>query len=110
MSRPFYGNEQTFLRQVINLAKLNGWKTAHFGASVKVVGKDRHFVGDKDSAGFPDIVAVKSGRVLYAELKVGKNKPSPNQQAWMGALADAGEEMYLWYPSDWDEIVAVFTT
>lgn len=96
--------EKDFMRQVINLAKFYGWKVAHFGASVRVVGKDRTFVGDRDSTGFPDLVLVRGERLIFAELKAEKGKVSPAQTAWLVSLtghSDRPREVYLWYPKDW---------
>jgi hypothetical protein len=53
--------------------------------------------------GFPDNVLARE-RVIFAELKVGKNKPTRAQREWLSGLAAARAEVYLWYPSDLDEI------
>lgn len=96
--------ENDFMRQVIDLAKLSGWKVAHFGASVRVVGKSRTFVGDRDAAGFPDLVLVKGERLVIAELKAPKGVVSETQKAWLCALGETDAEVYLWRPEDLEEI------
>lgn len=92
--------ENDFMRQVIDLAKMRGWKVAHFGASVRVVGKARTFVGDKDAAGFPDLILARGERLIFAELKAGKGRTSEAQVGWLKALDEANAEVYLWYPKD----------
>lgn len=96
--------ENDFMRQVMDLAKMRGWKVAHFGASVRVVGKNRTFVGDKDAAGFPDLVLARGNRAIFAELKAPKGKVSEAQLDWLDALWKAGCETFLWYPKDWATI------
>lgn len=57
-----------------------------------------------DGAGFPDLCMVRGHRMVYAELKVGKNKPSDRQWYWLCRLAEAGAKTYVWYPKDWPQI------
>ena len=73
---------------------LTGWQWYHTGDS------------RKSNAGFPDLVMVRE-RVVYAELKKQSGKVSPEQQVWIDALRAAGEEVYVWRPSDWDEICKI---
>lgn len=96
--------ENDFMRQVMELAKLHDWKVAHFGSSVRVVGKNRVFVGDKDAAGFPDLIMVRGQRIIFAELKAPKGRLSETQVGWMLALQRAHDEAYVWRPDDWEEI------
>lgn len=95
------------MRQVIDLAKLRGWKIAHFGASVKVVGKNRTFVGDKDAAGFPDLVLARKQRLIMAELKASRGTVSERQKEWLAVLGETDAEVYIWRPEDWDDINSV---
>lgn len=52
--------------------------------------------------GFPDLVMVRPSdkRVVYAELKSEKGAVSEGQLTWINALAEAGQEVYVWRPSD----------
>lgn len=56
--------------------------------------------------GFPDRVLVRD-RVIFAELKREQGKPTDTQREWLDALASAGAEVYLWRPSDLDEIAKI---
>lgn len=99
--------EAEFQKQVIQLARLYGFRVAHFRAAMNRRGMWQTPV-QADGAGFPDLLMVKD-RVIAAELKSPKGKPSPEQVAWMDAFRKAGVETYLWKPADWDEIVTVLT-
>lgn len=103
-------SEEDFQSTVIMTAKLFGWKRIY------------HTRDSRRSAhGFPDLVMVRYGRIIFAELKVGKNKTTVDQERWledlqvaadvMGAYipeaADAGVEVYLWTPEHWNEIERV---
>lgn len=78
-----------------------------------------HTLRSKGSqSGFPDRVLVRE-RIIYAELKrelTGKKsedanrQPSPSQREWLDGLASAGAEVYLWRPSDLEEIGLVLGT
>jgi hypothetical protein len=65
--------------------------------------------------GFPDRTLARD-RIVFAELKrelTGRKsedanrQPSPHQIDWLDKLAAAGAEVYLWRPSDLDEIALV---
>ena len=62
-------------------------------------------------AGFPDCVMVRDSRVIYAELKAEGKQCSAEQYEWLLALHEAelaGKcEVYLWWPSDFDDIVVI---
>ena len=52
------------------------------------------------AGGFPDLVAVRHGRLLFIELKRETGNTRANQQEWLDELREAGAEAYLWRPSD----------
>lgn len=94
-------NEGQFTTAVIDLAHYRGWLVAHFRPARTVTGWRTAMQGDK---GFPDLVMARDGRVIYAELKVGKNDLTVDQRKWSAAL----DEMYVWRPAQLrDEIPAV---
>lgn len=97
---------QAFERKIINLARLNGWRVAHF-RKVKdpKTGGWRTPVG-ADGAGFPDLTLARGGRVVFAELKAGGDL-SKDQRAWRDAIRGGATEWYLWTPADEDAIIAL---
>ncbi len=99
--------EAAFTRDVLTLAKRLGWRTAHFRASRTATGWRTAVQGD--GAGFPDLVLIRGGTLIVAELKCGRNKLTPEQAAWVAAFEAAGVAVYLWRPRDWPEIEAVLT-
>ena len=53
--------------------------------------------------GWPDIVLIGS-TIVYAELKSDIGHLRPEQAAFIDALRNAGAEVHVWRPRDWDEI------
>lgn len=92
-------SEADFTRQVIALAELFGWLAYH---PLPLRTAKGWATGTQGSAGFPDIALAKGGRVILAELKVGKNKPTVAQRRWIAASG-----AYLWTPDSWPEIEAI---
>ena len=54
----------------------------------------------KSPEGFPDLVCAGPGGVLFRELKRQGKDPTPVQQRWLDALADAGQDAGVWRPED----------
>lgn len=96
-------NEKQFSEQVIDLAHLYGWRVAHFTQAQ--VGRGGAWVTPikADGKGYPDLTLARE-RVIFAELKVGYNKPTEEQLQWMLWLTGAGAEHHLWYPKDLEQI------
>ena len=102
--------EAGFQKTVLEFAKMHGWRTAHFRPA-RVIGKNgktewRTAVSG-DGKGFPDLILVRAARIVFAELKVPPNKPSDEQEDWLRTLRMTLVEVYLWHPSDWDQIERV---
>ena len=97
--------EASFTRMVLDLAKLHGWRRAHFRAAMTKKGWRTPVQGD--GSGFPDLILVKGCWLIAAELKVGNNEPRPEQTAWLEAFALTGAFTYVWYPDDWSDIEAI---
>jgi hypothetical protein len=96
--------EKDFQRAVIDLARLTGWRVHHTRPALTRRG--RWLTPIQGDAGFPDLVLVRAGRVIFAELKRNGARPTPAQRGWLEALqACAGVEVYLWTPNDWDAII-----
>ncbi len=104
--------EAAFLRQVLQLARLHGWRTAHFrpGRRSAKDGKERWETAVQgDGKGFPDLILLKKRRQLVVELKVGMNLLTTEQGAWLDAFKLAGVEIRVWYPCNWPEIEQVLS-
>ena len=98
--------EAAFQRQVLALAKLRGWRTAHFRPAKTTRGWRTAVSGD--GKGFPDLVLIRGPVLIVAELKrSAKEKARPEQAAWLVAFANAGVMTYIWTPEDWDVIERV---
>lgn len=87
--------EKEFSQAVVDLATLSGWTVF------------RTWRSDHSPAGEPDLRLVHpiKKKMLWRELKVGKNMLSPLQRAAHEILCEAGEDLAVWRPTDWDRIV-----
>jgi hypothetical protein len=95
-------SERVFTQHVIEMARRLGYLCAHFRPARTEKGWRTPVEGD--GAGFPDIIAIKPGRVIFAELKAGKGKVTPAQEKWLLAAKAAGIEVYCWFPKDIEAI------
>lgn len=66
--------ERVLMQQILDLAKMHGWLAYHPWLSVH------------SEPGFPDIIAVRDGRVLAIEVKSAKGKATKSQRAWLEQL------------------------
>jgi len=98
----FAETEKEFQACVVDFAKLHGWLVSHARpVCVTVNGRETYRTALQGHPGAPDLLLAKGGRVILAELKSEKGKPSDMQLAWLAACGDHGR---LWRPSDWDDI------
>jgi hypothetical protein len=89
------GSEAAFQQQILNLATLYNWSSYHTHDS------------RRSQPGFPDLVLVRDGDLIFAELKTAKGKVRPEQAQWLALLENVeGVEVYLWRTDDWDAIQA----
>ena len=102
--------EADFQQAVIGYARQRGWKVAWF-RPVRVQRKDGSVYHETpvgaDGKGWPDLVLVRAGEIIFAELKVGRNTASEEQIAWLDALRETGAAAGVWRPADWDTILEV---
>ena len=89
--------EKEFMAHVVELAKFKGWLVYHT------------YDSRRSEPGFPDLCMVRRSRLVFAELKNERLRLTDAQKEWKARLVQAGQEMYLWRPSDWDEIVEVLS-
>lgn len=91
--------EAAFQKKVVDLAVALGWP--------------REFIyhthdSRRSGKGFPDLVMARPPREVHIELKREKNSyPTAEQKAWREILEQCNQEVYLWRPSDWPEILEV---
>jgi hypothetical protein len=85
-------SEAMLQRMVIDLARWCGFLHMHIHDSRKSSG-----------AGFPDLVLlhVRTGRVIFAELKSAEGRVTNDQQRWLTLLGKR-HEVHLWRPADWE--------
>ena len=86
--------EKEWQAHVIETATLFGWRCYHT------------FDSRRSADGFPDLVMVRE-RVVWAELKRETGKLTVAQWDWITALEAAGQEVYVWKPSDREQVAAL---
>jgi hypothetical protein len=89
---------------VMQLARLLGWKCAHFRPlQTKRFGWRTPVSGD--ATGWPDLVMVHpiKQHVLWRELKAKSGRVRPEQEAWTAWLLAAGQDYAIWTPADWPD-------
>jgi hypothetical protein len=89
-------SEASFQRAVVELAELCRWRV--------------YWTHDsrRSPKGYPDLTLVRD-RVVWAELKTGRGRPTVEQLGWLASIRAAGGEAYLWRPECWPEIEQVLT-
>lgn len=105
--------EAEFQNLVVEYAQIRGWLVMHTRPARTEKGWRTAIQG---VPGFPDLVLVRAGRMVVAELKSEKGQLSPAQRLWREAfIGPEGEPgsgpgsyvYYLWRPSDWETIKEV---
>ena len=105
-------SEAAFADAVAKVARMYGWKIAHWG--IGWTNKGYRTPARYDGSGFPDWVLVHPirGLIWYRELKAG-TKPNrqldPAQALWRNWLISAGANWDVWRPADFDDIVAALS-
>jgi hypothetical protein len=99
---------KAFENQIIDLAHIHGWKVAHFppvqirpGVWITPI--------KADGKGFPDLLLARH-KLVVAELKTGKGRPTVEQVEWLEAFKRTGVEAYIWHPDGMEEIQAVLAS
>jgi hypothetical protein len=95
-------NEKGFQAQVIQIAKMNGWRVFH---PMKMQARDGSWrtalSGDR---GWPDLcLAHRERGFIVCELKADRGVLSQEQKEWLFHLAPWAE-CYVWKPSDLQNI------
>lgn len=85
--------EQELQQQITDLADLTGWRWFHA------------YDSRRSPAGFPDLVLVRRGRLLFFEVKSASGRISRSQAAWLLDLAQVPGVVALTVrPSDWPKV------
>ena len=91
-------SEREFQAELIAEALRRGWACYHT------------FDSRRSVAGFPDLVMLRAGSLIAAELKVKKNKTTAAQEAWLSLFGMVpGVRVFRWRPEDWADIVKELT-
>lgn len=99
--------EAGFQAQIVELARITGWRTMHVRRSI---GKGRKWTTSTSVTGWPDLALWKPGHFILAELKTETGKTTPQQQDIIESLRAAGIDTRIWRPTDWPEIQTTLTT
>lgn len=96
--------EGEFQGQVIKLARLFGWRVAHFRPAK--TSKGWRTPVSADGKGFPDLIVAKAPKLIVAELKTDRGKTSDDQDAWLEAFGRTTKLrlVCVWRPRDWSDI------
>jgi VRR-NUC domain len=101
-------DEQAFQSVVVEVARLAGWKVAHFRAARTAKGWRTPVTAD--GPGWPDLCCVRPPRIAFIELKSKSGQLRPSQSEWLDVLRLLPQvEVYLWRPDDWDAVVETLT-
>jgi hypothetical protein len=87
--------EKDWQTQVIDLARLLGWRVAHFRPAKTSKGWRTAVAADGE--GYPDLTLTRD-RVIFLELKRETGKTTQAQRDWLTALHTAGAETYVARP------------
>jgi hypothetical protein len=91
--------EAQLQQAVIELARLLGYRVAHFRPAKTERGWRTPV--EADGKGFPDLVLAKPNRLVFVELKAAKGKVSDEQKDWLATLGSTGAEAYIFRPEGW---------
>lgn len=92
--KPSTQTEDAYLSGILHLAKLLGWRTAHFRPAQTNSGWKTAVAGD--GKGFPDIVLVRGDRCIFVETKSPTGRLTAEQEQWLAALDQTPTEVYVW--------------
>lgn len=97
--------EAELLDGILRVARLYGWRSAHFRPARTAHGWRTPVGGD--GKGWPDLFLVRPPRLLVVELKSGTGRVEPDQRRWLEDLAACGVEAHVWRPQDLEEAARI---
>lgn len=78
------------MSEVIKLAKYLGWLVYHTHDS------------RRSEPGFPDLIMIRNGQLVVAELKSAKGKLTHEQKAWLMEYEQVKDcQTFVWNPDSW---------
>ena len=85
--------------QFLDLAHMLGWQHMHVR---RTIGKGRKWTTGTSVKGWPDLTLWHEGqvRLIFVELKSDDGRLSPDQEVVLASLDAAGQETYVFRPSD----------
>lgn len=94
---------EEYQAQIVELAHVLGWRHLHVR---RTIGRGKRWTTSTNVVGWPDLLlwSEKQRRVVAIEVKVGRDKPSPEQEAVLASLSAAGVESMVAYPADLDAV------
>jgi len=99
---PLAADERTYQHDVLQLLELLGYRSVHHRPLRTRHGWETGLQG-AGSKGWPDILAVRTRpdptgrhRIIAIELKGARGRVEPDQRVWLGLLAAAGVECFVW--------------
>lgn len=85
-------SERQLQQSVETLAEYLGWWVWHDNDS------------RRNKAGWPDLVLIRPGRLIFAELKTETGRLTIEQRRILSMLYAAKQEVYIWRPNDMETI------
>jgi hypothetical protein len=85
-------SERQLQQSVETLAEYLGWWVWHDNDS------------RRNKAGWPDLVLIRPGRLIFAELKTETGRLTIEQRRILTMLYAAKQEVYIWRPNDMETI------
>jgi hypothetical protein len=95
-------SEALLQSSVLQLAEILKWRCVHFRPGMNRRGHWSTAMSGTQAAGWPDLILCRE-RLVAIELKSERGTVTPDQQAWLAALARVGVEVHLFRPSDWQD-------
>lgn len=95
-------NEAEWQKQVLDTARMFGWRCVHWRPLLTKHGWRTPIQGDGE--GWPDLTLVRD-TILFVELKTDTGDLSVDQRLWLLALEAAGCETAVWRPRDAEAVM-----
>ncbi len=99
-------SEKDLQDAIVDAARLYGYVAFH--SRPAITGKGWRTPVQYDGKGFPDLVLVGRERVIFAEIKSDRGKPTVEQEQWLAGLERVAAvsptvRVHVWSPADWPD-------